>query len=64
MSNLNELLKGVEKGSVESLSIIANANVGERSEAAKRVLEKRYERKQWMEKGLTLEQAILITNDR
>ena len=50
-------------GSSERLQTIANLDLGERSEAAKRVLERRNYRKDLMDKGLSFEHAVLIVNE-
>lgn len=49
-------------GSSERLQTIANLDLGKRSEAAKRVLEKRNYRKYLMDKGISFEDAVLIVN--
>lgn len=49
-------------GSSERLQTIANLDLGKRSEAAKRVLEKRSYRKDLMDKGISFEDAVLIVN--
>lgn len=49
-------------GSSERLQTIANLDLGKRSEAAKRVLEKRNYRKDLMDKGISFEDAVLIVN--
>jgi hypothetical protein len=51
-------------GSPERLQAIANLDLGERSESAKRVLEKRCFRKDLIDKGLTFENVCLIVNKR
>jgi len=52
-----------EKGCIERIEAISRLNLGERSEAAQRVCEKRSIRQEWMDKGLTFEQACLIVNN-
>jgi hypothetical protein len=49
-------------GSNERLQTIANLDLGKRSEAAKRVLERRNYRKDLMDKGISFEDAVLIVN--
>ena len=51
-----------EKGSTKRLEIITSMDLGERSEAARRACEKRYRRKELMDKGLSFENAVLIVN--
>jgi len=51
-----------EKGSTKRLEIIASMNLGTRSEAARRVCEKRYRRKELMDIGFSFEDAVLIIN--
>lgn len=46
----------------ERLQTIANLDLGKRSEAAKRVLERRNYRKDLMDKGISFEDAVLIVN--
>ena len=52
-----------EKGCIERMETISRLELGERSEAAQRVSEKRSIRKEWMDKGLTFEQACLMVNN-
>jgi hypothetical protein len=49
-------------GSNERLQTIANLDLGKRSEAAKRVLERRNQRKDLMDKGISFKDAVLIVN--
>lgn len=49
-------------GSIERLEAIASLDLGKRSEAAQRVCEKRYRRRELMESGLSFENAVLIVN--
>lgn len=49
-------------GSNERLQAIANLDLGKRSEAAKRALERRFLRKDLMNKGISFEDAVLIVN--
>ena len=49
-------------GSNERLQTIANLDLGKRREAAKRVLERRNQRKDLMDKGFSFEDAVLIVN--
>ena len=51
------------KSDAERLAAIAELNLGERSEAAARVLKKRQRRRELMNKGLTFEEACMIVNE-
>jgi hypothetical protein len=63
MENLEKYLDSIgEKSSTQRLGVIATMNLGERSEAARRVCEKRYRRKELMDMGLSFENAVLIVN--
>lgn len=63
MNLLNEYLDTLgEIGSMKRIEVISNLNLGERSHAAKLVIEKRSRRIELMEKGLTFEHACLIVN--
>lgn len=63
MENIEKYLDSIgEKSSTERLGVIASMNLGNRSEAARRVCEKRYRRKELMDKGLSFEDAVLIVN--
>ncbi len=63
MENLEKYLDSIgEKSSTERLRVIASMNLGKRSEAAMRVCEKRYRRKELMDKGLSFENTVLIVN--
>jgi hypothetical protein len=63
MENIEKYLDSIgEKSSTERLEVIASMNLGNRSEAARRVCEKRYRRKELMDKGLSIEYAVLIVN--
>ena len=63
MESIEKYLNSVgEKGSTERLLVIATMNLGERSEAARRVSDKRYRRKELMDMGLSYENAVLIVN--
>lgn len=63
MENIEKYLDSIgEKSSTERLGVIASMNLGNRSEAARRVCEKRYRRKELMDKGLSFEYAVLIVN--
>jgi hypothetical protein len=63
MKNIEKYLDSIgEKSSTERLGVIASMNLGNRSEAARRVCEKRYRRKELMDKGLSFEYAVLIVN--
>ena len=62
--HIKEYLDSIgESGSTERLGVIANMNLGERSEAARRVCEKRAHRQELMSKGFTIEQANIIINN-
>lgn len=61
--SLDNYLNTIGKiGSSERLQTIATLDLGQRSEAAKRVLEKRNYRKYLMDKGVSFEDAVLIVN--
>lgn len=63
MENIEKYLDSIgEKSSTERLGVIASMNLGNRSEAARRACEKRYRRKELMDKGLSFEYAVLIVN--
>ena len=63
MENLEKYLDSIgEKGSIQRLEVIATMDLEKRSDAARRVCEKRYRRKELMEMGLSYENAVLITN--
>ena len=63
MESIEKYLDSIgEKGSTQRLEVIASTNLGTRSEAARRVCEKRYRRKELMDKGLSVEYAVLIVN--
>jgi len=51
------------KSDPERLAAIAVLNLGERSEAAARVIRKRQRRRELMNKGLTFEEACMIVNE-
>jgi len=51
------------KSDAERLAAIAGLNLGERSEAAARVIKKRQRRRELMNKGLTFEEACMIVNE-
>ena len=54
MKNVNEIIEASgEIGSIERLKCIASLNLGDRSEAAKRVIYKREQRKELMNKGFS-----------
>ena len=64
MEDLNKYLDSVgEPGSESRLSVIQSLNLGERSEAAKRCLEKRYRRLELMSMGHSFEISCLIVNN-
>lgn len=61
MENLEKYLDSIgEKGSIQRLEVIASMDLGKRSDAARRVCEKRYRRKELMDMGLSYENAVLI----
>ena len=63
MESVEKYLDSIgEKSSTQRLEVIASMNLGNRSEAARRVCEKRYRRKELMDKGLSFENAVLIVN--
>lgn len=51
-----------EKGTEARIEAISRAGLGQQSEAAQIVLEKRYRRKELMEMGLSYEHSVLIVN--
>ena len=51
------------KSSAERLAAIASLNLGERSEAAARVIRKRQRRRELMDKGLSFTEACMIVNE-
>jgi hypothetical protein len=51
------------KSSAERLAAIASLNLGDRSEAAARVLRKRQRRRELMDKGLSFTEACMIVNE-
>lgn len=60
-SDIEQYLDSVgEIGSMERLKAISVLGLGERSEAAKRVIDRREIRKYYMQRGLTFEQANII----
>ncbi len=62
--NINEYLDSIgSKSSAERLSAIAGLNLGERSEAAARVLKKRQRRRELMDKGLSFTESCMIVNE-
>lgn len=63
MENIEKYLDSIgEKGSIQRLEVIASMDLGKRSDAAKRVCEKRYRRKELMGMGLSYENAVVIVN--
>jgi len=63
MENLEKYLDSIgEKGSIQRLEVISSMDLGERSDAARRVCEKRYRRRELMDMGLSYENAVLIVN--
>ena len=63
MENLEKYLDSIgEKSSIQRLKVIASMDLGKRSDAARRVWEKRYRRKELMDMGLSYENAVLIVN--
>lgn len=64
MDNLEKYLDGFgEKGSLNRLKAIASLNLGQRSDIAKKVISKRFRRKEIMDLGFTFEQSVLIVNN-
>lgn len=60
---IKQILNDVGKpGSIERLEKIANLNLGERSEAARRVLYKRERRQELMNVGMSFEITCLVVN--
>lgn len=60
---LSEILNRIgEPGSQKRIEYIASLNLGLQSEAAKRVCEKRYRRKELMDKGFSFKEVVLIVN--
>jgi len=51
------------KSIAERLAAIAELNLGDRSEAAARVLKKRQRRRELMDKGLSFTEACMIVNE-
>lgn len=63
MNDIDEYFNSIgEKGNTERLHAIARSNLGERSDAAYLALEKRNRRKEWMDKGLSFEDARLLVD--
>ena len=63
MENLEKYLDSIgEKSSIQRLEVIASMDLGKRSDAARRVCEKRNRRKELMDTGLSYENAVLIVN--
>lgn len=63
MENIEKYLDSIgEKGSIQRLEVIASMDLGKRSDAARRVCEKRYRRKELMGMGLSYENAVVIVN--
>lgn len=63
MDDINKYLDNIgPQGSMKRLETISFMNLGERSEAARRVIDKRYWRKELMDEGLSFEQSCLIIN--
>ena len=61
--NLEKYLDSIgEKGTIQRLKAISSMDLGKRSDAARRVCEKRSRRKELMDMGLSYENAILIVN--
>jgi hypothetical protein len=64
MANLEDYLNTIgEKGTTERLFAIAKMDLGDRSEAARKVVDRRYRRKELMDKGLSFEHSVLIVNN-
>ena len=51
-----------EVGSFDRLAAISNLDLGERSDAARRVMDKRNRRMELIEMGMSYETAIMIVN--
>jgi hypothetical protein len=64
MKTIESHLSQFPLGSDERLVAIYNLNIGEASNAAKRVLEKRSERRRLMSIGHSQETACLIVNNQ
>lgn len=65
MKDLEKYLDTIgEKGYLKRLEVIASMDLGKRSEAAKRAVNKRYAIKELMQKGLSFEDSLLIVNKR
>ena len=63
MESIEKYLDSIgEKSSTQRLKVISTMILGARSEAARRVCEKRYRRKELMDKGLSFENAVLTVN--
>lgn len=63
MSALERYLDTIgERGSMQRLEVIASMNLGQRSESAKLVMEKRNRRIELMQLGHSYETAVLIVN--
>ncbi len=64
MDKIEEILDKIGVlGSINRIEAIQFMNLGERSDAAKRVINKRYWRKELMDKGLTFEESCLTINN-
>ena len=64
MENIEKYLDSIgEKGSIQRLEVIASMDLGKRSDAARRVCEKRYRRKELMGIGLSYENAVVVVNN-
>lgn len=64
-SEIEEILDRIgPPGSEARLKAIASMNLGERSEAATRVLYRRSERKRLMDAGFTRDEALTIVRDQ
>lgn len=65
MNNFKDFLDAIgHPGSINRLQAIASSNLGERSDAAYRAINKRNQRKELMDKGLSFEDACLVVNHK
>lgn len=65
MNKVDEYLNSIgPQGSIQRLEAIANLQLGQRSIAANKALEKRHYRKELMDKGFSCQEAMLICNAR
>ena len=57
-----EIQSRIEYTGYSRLDVIANMNLGRRSEAARRALQNRTRRKELMDSGMSFETACLVVN--